>query len=163
MGGMGSGGHNKLTDAEKKRKGTFRKDQSASAHHAKQAKKVVAGPWLSKIPEPTLPLNEVARKRYFEIAQHLMDQGTLTVLTCETVQNAALRHAKLKRILGEGKEAPTYLLKEIDKDLKELRIAETAAPIVGGPKRSRFAGVGFSQDRSAQISVRRVAGSRDRG
>lgn len=163
MGGMGSGGHNKLSDAEKKRKGTFRKDQSASAHRAKQAQKVVSGPWLQKIPDPTLKLDDVARAKYFEYAQHLMDQGTLTKFTCETVQMAALRYSRLQSILDEDRVPPAYLINQIEKDLEKLTIAETAAPIVGGPKRSRFAGVGFSQDRSAQISVRRVAGRRDRG
>lgn len=163
MGGMGSGGHNKLSDAEKKRKGTYRKDQSSTTQQVKKAEKVVAGPWLKKIPDPTLPLCDVSSAKYFEYAQHLFDQGTLTKFTCETCQIAALRYARLKSMLEDGKSPPAYLLKEIDKDVEKLTIAETAAPIVGGPKRSRFAGVGFAQNRTAQISVRRVTRSRDRG
>ena len=163
MGGMGSGGHNRLSDAEKKRKGTFRKDQSAQAHNAKAVKKVVAGPWLSKIPQPSLPLDEVATKRYQEICQHLMDQGKLTVMTCEVVQAMALRHAKMKKMLDEGKDLPAYLIKEIQNDAKVLCIAEDPDQAVGTPRRSRFAGVGFSQDRTAQVSIRRVTTGRDRG
>lgn len=164
MGGFGSGGHNRLSDAEKKRRGTYRKDQSSRAHDKKVAEKVVAGPWLNKIPEPTLALDDMARKRYFEIAQHLLDQGALTVMTCGTVQIVALRYAKLQKMLEEGKDPPTYLLNQIEKDNRKLEIAETEAPTIGGPKkRARFAGAGFTQDRTAEITVRRSTASGHRG
>lgn len=62
MGGIGSGGHNRLSDEEKKRRGTFRPDNSAEVYNARAAEKIVSGPWLTRIPDPELPLGKLGKK-----------------------------------------------------------------------------------------------------
>ena len=58
MDGRGTGRGHRLSDEEKKRRGTFRADTSEEAHRARAAEKIVSGPWLSQIPKPTLPLGD---------------------------------------------------------------------------------------------------------
>lgn len=145
MGGFGSGGHNRLSDSEKKRRGTFRADQSEEVMTEAAAAKVVSGPWLSSIPDPELPLGETGKKKYDELTKALFDQNKLTAITRLLAEQAAMLFEQQYLRLSAGKPIPASLSDKLQRALSQLKIAEDAKPIANPEgKRNRFAGSGFS-------------------
>lgn len=145
MGGRGSGGANKLSDEEKRRRGTFRPSRSEETYKEAAGAKVVAGPWLTTIPEPGLPLDEVGRRKYDEITKALFDQTKLTMATVLIAEQYALQYQQVHKRLSEGRNVPASTTQLLDKMLRDLRIAEEA-PVIASPgeKQSKFRRVGFS-------------------
>lgn len=157
MGGQGSGGHNRLSDEEKKKRGTYRADQSETIYDVRATKKVVAGPWLSKIPEPDYPLNEVGRAKYDEWTKELFEQNKLTKVTVMKASALALLHQKLHRLASEGKEPSANDFAKFQSALKDLDIAANAAVTATPGQKNRFAGSGYSTSRVSQIRIRSSA------
>lgn len=150
MGGTGSGGHNRLSDEQKRDRGTLRADRSDSAYDARAAEKVVAGPWLSSIPEPELPLNTVGRRKYDDLARALFDANKLTAITRMQAEQAAVLFQEQHRRLTEGKGVPASLSDKLQRALVALRIAEDAKPIANpAGERNKFARCGFSNKKTA--------------
>lgn len=145
MGGKGSGGHNKLSDAEKIAKGTFRPSRSDDVYKADAAAKVVTGPWLSAIPEPSLPLMGIARTKYDEITKALFDQNKLTMATVLTAEQYALQYGQQHARLSAGKPVSVSTTLMLERMLRDLRIAEEA-PVIAKPgdKTNKFRRTGFS-------------------
>lgn len=145
MGGMGSGGHSRLSDDEKKRRGTFRPDQSEAVFEKRRAEKVVAGPWLTSIPEPELPLNEIGRRKYHELARALFDQNKLTAVTRMQAEQAAVLFQEQHRRLEAGTGVSASLSDKLQRALSALKIAEDATPIANPTaQKNKFAQSGFS-------------------
>lgn len=159
MGGRGSGGHNRLSDAEKKARGTFRPDCSDEVYAAKAASKVVTGPWLSAIPEPSIPLNAVGRAKYDQIAKLLFEGNKLTQVTVGDCERMAVMHQQMHDRLNAGKSVSMDLIKRMDAISVRLRIAEDAPAIANPNQKSRFAGVGFSNSRTSPIRLRASSAS----
>lgn len=153
MGGNGSGRH-RLTDEEKKRRGTFRADQSDAVYAAKAAEKVVIGPWLTAIPKSTIPLNEIGQAKYDELTNLLFNQNKLTTVTCGDCERMAVMHQQMHERLSNGKPVPMDLIKRMDAISVRLRIAEDAPPIANPNERNRFEGSGFSNSRSSPYRLR---------
>lgn len=154
MGGIGSGGGNRLSDEEHRRKGTFREDRSRETQIAEAAKKVVTGPWLSSIPEPELPLNEFGKKKYDELAHALFDQNKLTNVTRMLAEQAALLFQEQHRRLTANLPVTASLSDKLQRALAALKIAEDAAPITNPEGRiNKFARSGFSNRRTATVRV----------
>jgi hypothetical protein len=145
MGAAGSGGHNRLSDAEKIRRGTFDKRTSEAAQAEKAGRKVVVGPWLNEIPDPELPLNEIGRKKYDELARSLFETGKLTMATKMLAEQVAVLFQQMHQLLSAGKSVPTNLSEKIQRVIFQLGIAENAPQIAApqGQKR-KFAHCGFS-------------------
>lgn len=154
MGGRGSGGHNRLSDAEKKRRGTFREDKSEVVMIERAASSVVAGPWLKEIPDPELPLNEHGLKKYNSLCRALFDQNKLTVITRDSAEQAGVLFQEMKRRLDEGRPIPASLSDKYQRALSVLKIAEDA-PIINNPeaKKNRFSGSGFAHRRDATVRL----------
>lgn len=150
MGGRGSGGHNRLSDEEKRRRGTFRADQSDKIYEDRAASKVVAGPWLERIPEPELPLNEVGKKKYHDLARALYDANKLTSVTRMQAEQAAVLHQEQHRRLTAGEPIPASLSEKLQRALAALKIAEDA-PQIKNPEaaQNRFAASGFSNRKNS--------------
>jgi hypothetical protein len=145
MGGIGSGGHNKIGDDEKRRRGTFRADRSEEARAQAAAAKVVTGPWLTSIPEPELPLNEVGRKKYDELTKVLFDANKLTAVTRMAAEQVAVLFQEQHARLSAGKSVPASLSDKLQRALSTLKIAEDAKPIENPEgKKNKFARCGFS-------------------
>lgn len=161
MGGKGSGGNGRLTDAEKRAKGTYRSDRSDEVYAAKAAEKVITGPWLTSIPEPTLPLNEVGRAKYNDITKILFQGNKLTAVTCMDCEVLALHWQSVEAKIAAGKAPSTDSLKQIASITARLRIAEDAPAIANPNQKNRFAGSGFSNSRTSPITLRphRAAGT----
>lgn len=145
MGGIGSGGSNRLSDEEKKARGTFRKSNSDQVYEARAAAKVVSGPWLSEIPKPELPLNELGEKKYNELARILFDNNALTTITRMQAETAAMLFEKFDRLLRENKSPSASDLTQYQRALAALGIAENAPTIASpGAHQKKFSGFGFS-------------------
>ena len=142
MGGLGSGGNGRLTDAEKKARGTFRADQSDAVYDAQRAATVVVGPWLASIPEPTIPLTAVGRAKYDELTKLLFDGNKLTKVTCSDCERMAVMHQQMHERLTAGKSVPMELIKRMDSISVRLRIAEDAAPLASPGAKNKFASIG---------------------
>lgn len=151
MGGIGSGGGNRLSDEEKIRRGTLDKRHTEVARAERAAEKIVIGPWLSDIPEPDLPLGEVGRKKYFELVRSLFDTGKLTLATKMLSEQAAVLQEQMHRRMSEGKTVPTNMSEKIQRVIAQLGIAENA-PQIARPKETagKFTFAGFSNKRSAK-------------
>lgn len=145
MGGVGSGGNNRLTDEDRKRRGTFRPDRTDAERDAAAAARVVNGPWLREIPEPKLPLNEVGRQKYDELTTMLFEQNKLTLVTCMIAEEAASLFQEKHRRMAAGKPVPASLSTQLQRALGQLKIAEDAPPIANpAGKKNKFAECGFS-------------------
>lgn len=152
MGGTGSGGSNRLSDDEKKRRGTLDSRHTEKARAAKAAEKVVIGPWLSEIPEPDLPLGEVGRKKYFELVRSLFDSGKLTLATKMLSEQAAVLQEQMHRRMTEGKSVPTNMSEKIQRVIAQLGIAENAPQIARSKETAgKFTFAGFSNRRIAKV------------
>lgn len=151
MGGFGSGGHNRLSDEEKKRRGTFREKDSEAAFNQRAAAKVVSGPWLSEIPASELPLNKIGQRKYDELTRLLFDQGKLTTVTRMQAEIAARLWEKMADLQKKGRYPTASDTNQLQRAMQALRIAEDAQPIASpGGTQNRFALNGFSSRRRYQ-------------
>lgn len=145
MGGRGSGGSNRLSDEEKRRRGTFRADRSDESYAEAAAAKVVSGPWLTSIPEPELPLNEHGRRKYGELTKVLFEANKLTAVTRMFSEQAAVLFQEQHARLSAGKPVPASLSDKIQRALSMLKIAEDAKPIeTPEGRKNKFARCGFA-------------------
>lgn len=153
MGGQGSG-RIRIGDAEKRARGTFRKDQSDDVLQLRAAQKVVTGPWLTVIPKPSIPLNEVGQAKYDELTKILFAGNKLTTVTCGDCERMAVMHQQMHARLEAGKPVSMDLIKRMDSISVRLRIAEDAPAIADPNEKNRFAGSGFANRRSSPIRLR---------
>lgn len=153
-GNSNSGGNNRLSDAEKKAKGTFRADQSEAVYAARAGANVITGVFLSRIPEPTIPLNDDGLAKYDEYTKLLFDQNKLTVVTCGDCERYAVMHQQMCARLSAGKNVPMDLIKRMDAISIRLRIAENAPTIASPGAKNRFEGAGFSNSKSSAYRLR---------
>lgn len=143
----GSGGHNRISDAEKKAKGTFRVDRTEEAYAEKAGAKVLAFPTLRQIPDPQLPLNEIGLAKYQELARLLFDAQKLTAITRDAAEAAAVQWQGMHKSLSEGKDIPAHRYLAFERAMKIINVANNAPQIGGVPQRSRFAQCGFAHRR----------------
>lgn len=155
MGGRGSGGRNRLSDEEKKRRGTFRPDNSDAVYDQRAAARVIAGPWLSSIPDPEYPLNEIGMAKYRELTEPLFRDNKLTAVTVMRASTAALLHQKFHAYALAGKPISGSDVAQMRGILADLDIANSAPPIADpNGKRNKFAQAGFASRRTAQVTLR---------
>jgi hypothetical protein len=154
MGGKGSGGHNKLSDEEKKKRGTFEKRHSSEAQQARAEQKIITGPWISKVPDPEMPLNEKGKEKYLSLATKLLEMGTLTEFSAMQCEQVAILFQSQMAMMQAGKIPPVSLSGKITGLLAQLRISENATPIGKPPERNKFEGAGFSNSRSSPFRLR---------
>lgn len=154
MGGRGSGGHNRLSDDEKKQRGTYRHDQSGDVYDARRASNVITGFFLPTIPEPDFPLNELGRAKYNEWTQELFDQKKLTKIAVTRASALALLFQKIARRAGEGKDVSASDQAKFQSGLRDLDIAQHAK-VTAEPGKSRFEFVGFADKVASPVRLRR--------
>lgn len=154
MGGIGSGRIRTLSDEDRKRRGTYRESTSEDVALAKAAEKIVAGPWLTSIPEPSVPLKPEGRKKYDTVTRLLFEQNKLTEVTYGLCEILAVMHQQMHDRLSAGKSVSADLMKRMDSLYAKLRIAENAPTIASPGAKNRFAGSGFSNSRSSAFRLR---------
>ncbi|WP_318911618.1 hypothetical protein [Shinella zoogloeoides] len=152
-GNRNSGGQNRLSDAEKKRRGTFRPDQSEAVYAARKAENVVTGVFFSEIPVPSLPLDEHGRATFQKWAKLLLDQGKLTSVTSAHCESLGFIDMLINQRVTAGKLPTADSLKQRTSVIRMLGVAEDA-PIIAGSTKSRFEGSGFSNSRSSPFRLR---------
>lgn len=150
MGGIGSGGHNRLSDEEKKRRGTFRPNQSEAVYGSRAAEKVITGIFLSKAPVPAIALGDLGRAEYEKLTNELIAQNKLTEFTARQANLAAKLTEEISMLAEQGKVVATSRYTALARALSNLNIAENATNIAPqGEKKSKYAGVGFASRRTA--------------
>ena len=152
-GNKNSGGHNRLSDAEKIRRGTFRPDQSETVYSGRRAENVVTGVFFSEIPVPSLPLDDYGKATYQKWAKLLLDQGKLTSVTAAHCESLGLIDMRINQKVTGGKVPTADDMKQRTSVIRMLGVAENAPVIAGGAK-SRFEGAGFSNSRSSPFRLR---------
>jgi hypothetical protein len=149
MGGFGSGGHNRVSDEEKRRRGTYRADRSEAVYGERRTALVVSGPWLSAIPEPVVTLKDIGRRFYDDITRQLLDQNKLTRLTQLAAERLAQSYERRVVLSEQGKYPTATDDAQFDRAMKALQIAENAPKITKpDAQQNRFARNGFSNRRA---------------
>lgn len=147
------GGNNRLSDEEKKAKGTFRPDRSEEVYAERAGSKVITGVFLSKIPKPSLPLNTVGKAMYDKMARLLFEQNKLTEVTCQDCENLGLIQQQMHARIEAGKSVSADMIKRKDAILVRLRLAENAPAVASPGARNRFEGSGFSYSRLSSFRL----------
>lgn len=155
MGGPGSGPP-PLSDEEKRKRGTFRPDQSEQVYNERRGARVVSGPWKTSIDEPTLPLGEIGKVEYRKYAQMLLEQNKLTMVSQNVAQLAAAQWEKIHAEMAAGKTPSASAWTQMNRTIAQLGIAEKATP-VGGPRSNKFEACGFANDKHSAFRLRRPA------
>jgi hypothetical protein len=153
MGGKGSGGHNKLSDAEKLRRGTFEARHSEAASESRAAGVLLTGPWLTSIPAPTYKLGKAGKSLYDDLTKELFEQNKLTKITHLQASLAALLHQKIDALASAGKSPSANDFAKLQSALRDLKVAENATVTASPGQRNKFAGSGFANNRHATVTL----------
>lgn len=158
-------GRNRLSDNEKRLRGTFQANTSADAYGRKEVAKVLQFPVLREIPLPSFPLGGKGTETYNFWARKLLDSGLLTRLTLDKVEGLAMADDKLAARLKAGREISDATLNARLQYLKYLEGLNVDTSVVAGQtKKSAFATNGFpSRLRSPAEHRARVVGGGGRG
>lgn len=111
----------------------------------RKAAEILAFPALRSIPEPSLPLDGVARVKYLELAQSLLNSHKLNKFTQSTCETIAVLHAGVAKRLDMGLQVSAKAMADIGKLMKELQLvdeSESSAPQTSG-KENRYDKIGF--------------------
>lgn len=157
MGGRGSGGWNKLTEEEKRRRGTLKPSRSDQAYAERATAKLITGPWLTKIPKPDYPLNKIGLAKYNEWTNELFEQNKLTSIMVTKASALALLHQKFHRLATEGKEPSASDYAKFQSGMRDLDIAANAKVTASPGEKNKFEGSGFSTSRAATFRIRSSA------
>jgi hypothetical protein len=138
-------GRPRLTEAEKLERGTLRAGRTDEDYAKQDAAKIHAFPKLRKIPESTVPLGVAGQREFDLFTRQLFDAGHLTELTLRAVENLAMAKDTVHALSVRGKAVPVALLNQIDRSLKDLRLANadsSLSPI--RPAENPFSRNGFA-------------------
>lgn len=152
----------RLSDAEKKAKGTFRADESSAALDKKLAEKVIRGVFLTRIPVPRLPLGDIGSQEYNRVAGELLRQLKLTEWSAGRAALFAHVHEKIYIKAGKGGYASGDDVKTYQALLRELDIATHAEVTAPGATQNRFATCGFAYSRTPALRLRTPKTARTR-
>lgn len=137
-----------LSDAEKKKRGTFDPRFTAAAREERSAQKVVSlfgADVVSTMPEPPEGLHPAAASEFREWCQRLLELKKLSKVWITKIELLAMaRHASLVRI-AEGKlprGGDLAVIKSILSDLGALNVDKPASP--SAESDNRFAFTGFA-------------------
>lgn len=155
--GIDGRGRPRLSDEEKRRRGTFQSPYSDEKYAAKDAAKVITGIFLAKVDEPELPLNEIGRKKYFELATMLLDGGKLTTVTRMNCEATASVWQKMHATLESGKPIPAQVTNQYNSMMRDLRVAENAPSIATENQKNKFAAIGNANTVLQTFRLRRSA------
>jgi hypothetical protein len=153
---------NRLTDAERKARGTYRADESEAVYAARDAAKIVKGPWLDHIPDPTVKLNDVGMRKYEEITRGLLDAGRLNMHFKDMAEAVALMYQQIVAASETGKPVSGQFFYQYQLAMKGLRLQEDAKPIAEREGSNKFAGIGLANKRGSSLRLLKSseAGSR---
>lgn len=158
-------GRNRLSDDEKRARGTFQSNTSADAYGRREVSKVLQFPVLREIPKPTFHLGDRGMETFNFWARKLLDAGMLTRLTLDKIEGLALADDKLAARLKAGREISDATLNARLQYLKYLEgLNVDTAVVAGQTKKSAFATNGFpNRLRSPAEHRARVVGGGGRG
>lgn len=144
MGGVGSGTRRTLTDEQKAERGTLFKGTHAAEIDEAARDRILPGPWLDAIPPPQMPMGDIARKKYDELCRLLFDQGKLNTSARDVVEICAMQWQGFHNAATKGKVPSTYSLKEYNRSIALLNLAQNAPPLAGRDRPRKFAIHGFA-------------------
>ena len=139
-------GRHALSDEEKKRRGTFREEQSDTARKTAAVSNVLAFPVITDIPrcEFPLPENGAGMRTFNSWCRDLIDAGLLTKISVGYITNLALADHKIESCLTTGKNIPDRLSIVRQSALSKLELLNVDKNIVTGQtKKGVFGKNGF--------------------
>lgn len=97
-----------LSDAEKKRRGTFKPEKSEEARARKAVDNVMAFPVLDEVPRCRWPLkpNGLGLQSYTSWCRRLINAGLLTDVSLGYVEQFAIAEDKIEKRLDGGLDVP---------------------------------------------------------
>ncbi|MGL4638067.1 MAG: hypothetical protein ACRCWF_18960 [Beijerinckiaceae bacterium] len=141
-------GRIRLSDEEKKRRGTFDERYSEAASVERAQQKVVSlfgGEVLSEIPAPPDGLSKIAQDEYWKWTRMLHTAGRLSELWLAKIQTYAISRHSIVSKLAEGKMPPDGALRRCDVFLKELGALNVDQPQIGSDVGSKWKKFGAAQ------------------
>lgn len=133
-----------LRDEEKIARGTYEERYGEAARQKKRLGVIHAFPIFREIPEPTIPMREVARKTYDTWSRRLFDNGHLTVISQGFVENLAMADQIAADAYAAGKAPPASVLTQRNRALAELKYLDADQSLTPHkPEESRFRRNGF--------------------
>lgn len=127
------------------------KARTDEALDAAIAAKIVTGPWMTKIPEPDFVFNPVGKAKYDELAQLLFEKDRLTQITWMQVQVAAMTYQNVVGYSAAGKAPPAALMRDLQRALAILNVADQAKNISSPGKTNKFASSGFAHRKTFSV------------
>lgn len=105
---------------------------------------ILAFPALKSIPEPELPLKEIAYDKYRELATAFFNAKKLNSFTRLKIEQFAIMHENLHKRIVQGFTISTSSMDAMTKLMKELQLvdeSQSTAPPEGG-KENRYSRIG---------------------
>ena len=138
-----------LSDEERAARGTLRSDSNEVVRLEQYVeRKILPFPILSEIPLPTMPLNEVGRKKYFELCEILHKTGRLVTFTRDQAEAVAALWQSMHMRLANGKEINASTMNQLRTAMDDLGVNESNKSAVSGKgteaKKNTFASNGFA-------------------
>lgn len=135
---------NRVSDAEKERRGTLKTGETQIDTAKREIGKVLAFPAIKNIPEPSFPLNEKGMATYREWTQKLRDVGLLTSVSLGRIETLALLDHSIAKAMEVHKSPPNSSMdgrRKIMDWLDGLNVDTTV--ISGETKKGTFSSNGF--------------------
>lgn len=154
---MPSGGHNRLSDEEKKARGTFEPRYSQEKLEERRVAKIFSHPRLHEVPKSDIPLGEIGARKFSEFARMLFEAGQLTLITKASAEAAAVAYEQIERRQAESKPVPTTLIAQLNRALAEIKIGDVGRPIAqpASARENKFSRSGFAQRIRQAAATRR--------
>lgn len=134
----------RLTDEQKKRRGTLRSDTSAESIGQKAVTKILEFPVLREIPKSQFPFNETGKETFDYWAVRMRDAGLLTKVSFGQIESLALQDHIIADAMAAGKMPPQVAVQERRKILTWIEGLNVSDSVVSGKRaKSNFASNGF--------------------
>jgi hypothetical protein len=122
-----------IDDDERKRRGTFRADRNDQVNFQDYAdRKILPFPVLVDIPQPSLPLNDVGRMKYFEICETLKNSGRFVTFTRDIAESVGALWQTMHANMAAGKGISASTINQLRNLYDNLGVNESNTKVING-------------------------------
>lgn len=139
-------GRHPLSDEEKKRRGTFREEQSDNSRRVSAVGNVLAFPTLTNVPPCSFPLPENGKgmHTYNSWCRDLIEAGLLTKVSLAFIEQLAIADHTIEQAILSGKTPPGRATNDRGTALRRLELLNVDQNLVAGQtKKGVFGKNGF--------------------